>query len=166
MALTYDERVELLKKARQAKAEKKLAKAKEIQIVAEPEPEPLTSPAEAPVAPVKKTRSKSVAPKKTLDIKPAPMPAFVDDSDPEIIEEVIYKPKDKKKKKKIIRKVIMEQSSSDEEVEIVEEIKKKPKAKKEIVAQAQPQPPVAQPPVAQPAVAPVPVPPKNPFFNF
>lgn len=160
MALTYDERVELLKKARQAKAEKKLAKAKEIQIVAEPEPEP-EPPAEAPVAPVKKTRSKSVAPKKTLDIKPAPMPAFVDDSDPEIIEEVIYKPKDKKKKKKIIRKVIMEQSSSDEEVEIVEEKIKKPKAKKEIVAQAQ-----AQPPVAQPAVAPVPVPPKNPFFNF
>jgi hypothetical protein len=82
------------------------------------------------VVPPKKTRAKKVNEQvRSLDIKPEPLPDFVD-SEPEIIEEVVYKPKDKKKKK-IIRKIIMEASSDDEEVEVVEEIVKAPKKVRE-----------------------------------
>jgi hypothetical protein len=125
MVLTYDQRVELLKKAREAKKAKKIAKdyAGSEPIDEEPTPEP-----EKP----KKTRAKKVKEeKRTLDMKvPDPMPDFVD-SEPEVEEQIIYKPKDKKKKK-IIRKVIMEQSSDDEEVEVIEERVKAPKKEKSV----------------------------------
>jgi len=126
MVLTYDQRLELLKKAREAKKNKKLAKVKEAvdEETEEPNEEPVTAP--------KKTRAKKVkeAEGRTLEIKqPEPMPDFVD-SEPEVEEQIIYKPKDKKKKK-IIRKVIMEASSDDEEVEVIEEVVKAPKKVRE-----------------------------------
>jgi hypothetical protein len=128
MPLTYEQRVELLKKAREAKKNKKMAKETP---PPEPEPEPdfdfePENSRETVVTP-KLARTKKVKPEvRSLDIKkPEAMPDFVD-SEPEIIEEVVYKPKDKKKKK-IIRKIIMEASSDEEEVEVVEEIIKVPK---------------------------------------
>ena len=100
--LTYEQRLELLKKAREAKKNKKLAK-----IAPEPQPtEPLDEVSEIvfeeevePTKKVKKPRAKSVpkSSSRTLDI-PAPMPDFVD-SEPEVEEQIIYKPKEKKKKK-------------------------------------------------------------------
>lgn len=173
MVLSYDERVELLKKARQAKADKKLIKANEIEVVKrvlpspeieipeEPKPKTPKEP-KTPKRPPKTAKAKEAT--KTLDIsKPTPMPDFVD-SEPEVEEQIIYKPKEKKKKK-IIRKIIMEESS-DEDVEIIEEIIKKPKQKERserkdhaperpIKAEAVPPKPVATP-----------VPQGNMFFNF
>ena len=125
MPLTYDQRVELLKKAREAKKNKKMAKVAEA--VDEETEESMSTP-EKP----KKTRAKKVkeAEGRTLEIKePEPMPDFVD-SEPEVEEQIIYKPKDKKKKK-IIRKVIMEASSDEEEVEVIEERVKAPKKVRE-----------------------------------
>lgn len=148
--LTYEQRLELLKKAREAK-KLKASKKKEYEPEPEPEPEPQPEPEPEPeyetVKP-KKTRSKSVAPKgRTLDIKePSRMPDFID-SEPEVEEQIIYKPRNKKKKK-LIKKIIMENSSdSDEpEVEIIEEHVKAPKKEKN----------------KQPIVKPN----NNPFFNF
>jgi hypothetical protein len=118
----------LLKKAREAKKNKKMAK-ETPPAEAEPETEPVIQNEETS----KKTRAKIVKKAKpetkTLDIKPNPMPEFVD-SEPEIEEQIIYKPKDKKKKK-IVRKIIMEQSSDEEEVEVVEEVVKAPKKVRE-----------------------------------
>jgi hypothetical protein len=124
MPLTYEQRVELLKKAREAKKSKKMAK------VAQAVDEEVEEPVPAPEKP-KKTRVKKVKEEeRTLDIKePNPMPDFVE-SEPEVEEQIIYKPKDKKKKK-IIRRVIMEASSDEEEVEIIEERVKAPKKVKE-----------------------------------
>ena len=156
--LTYEQRVELLKKAREAKKNKKLAKSAPTE-VAEPDEEEIVFEEQEEVEPPKKTRSKSVKPSKrpeprTLNIKePEAMPDFID-SEPEVEEQIIYKPKEKKKKK-IIKRIIMEASSDEEEVEVIEERVKAPKkekpAKKEIV----PIPPT-----------PAPVPAVNPFFNF
>ena len=124
MPLTYEQRVELLKKAREAKKNKKLAKVAEA--VDEETEEPMSTP-EKP----KKTRAKKVKEEgRTLEIKePEKMPDFVD-SEPEVEEQIIYKPKEKKKKK-IIRKVIMEASSDEEEVEVIEERVKAPKKVRE-----------------------------------
>ena len=155
--LTYEQRVELLKKAREAKKNKKLAKSAPAEPLPEVEEEIVFE--EEEVEPPKRTRSKSVKPSKrpqprTLNIKePEAMPDFID-SEPEVEEQIIYKPKEKKKKK-IIKRIIMEASSDEEEVEVIEEHIKAPKkekpAKKEIV----PIPPT-----------PAPVPAVNPFFNF
>ena len=108
----------------------------------------------------KKTRAKKVkeakAEGRTLEIKqPEPMPDFVD-SEPEVEEQIIYKPKDKKKKK-IIRKVIMEASSDEEEVEVIEERVKAPKKVKD---NAPPPPPPPPPPPKYMC------PSKTSFFNF
>ncbi len=81
--LTYAERVELLKKAREAKKNKKLAKSAPAEPLPEVEEEIVFEEQEE-VEPPKRTRSKSVKPKKrpeprTLDIKePEKMPDFVD----------------------------------------------------------------------------------------
>ena len=141
--LTYEQRLELLKKAREAKKNKKASK-----IAPEPQPtEPIPEVEdeivfEEEVKPekVKKPRVKSVPKAKTstrtLDI-PAPMPDFID-SEPEIEEQIIYKPKEKKKKK-IIKRIIMDASSDEEEVEVIEERVKAPKkdkvVKKELIKQ-------------------------------
>lgn len=154
MPLTYEQRLELLKKAREAKKLKANAKKPKAEPGAEPETipevEPETEP--EPVKPKpKKTSSKSVTPSgRTLDIKePALLPEFID-SEPEVEEQIIYKPKDKKKKK-IIKRIIMEQSSDEEEIEVIEERVKAPKKDKQIIPKEPPTPKL---------------PPNNPFFNF
>ena len=148
MPLTYEQRVELLKKAREAKKNKKLAK------VAEAVDEETEEPVSTPEKP--KTRAKKVKEEgRTLEIKePEPMPDFVD-SEPEVEEQIIYKPKEKKKKK-IIRKVIMEASSDEEEVEVIEERVKAPKKVRE---HAPERPSVPETPKIE-------MPKKSPFFNF
>jgi len=154
MPLTYEQRVELLKKAREAKKNKKLANEPPSQPSppSSPKPEPMPEPTP------KKSRAKKPT-LKTLDLKPPePMPEFVD-SEPEVIEEIVYKPKDKKKKK-IIKKIIMEESSDDEEVEVIEERIKAPKKKKE---------PKEKAPESVPETPKVPsyvCPTKTSFFNF
>jgi hypothetical protein len=152
MPLTYEQRVELLKKAREAKKNKKLAKVAEA--VDEETEEPMSTP-EKP----KKTRAKKVKEEgRTLEIKePEKMPDFVD-SEPEIEEQIIYKPKEKKKKK-IIRKVIMEASSDEEEVEVIEERVKAPKKVREHA-------PERQKSVSVPETPKNVSPSKSSFFNF
>ena len=153
MPLTYEQRVELLKKAREAKKNKKLAKVAEA--VDEETEEPMSTP-EKP----KKTRAKKVkeAEGRTLEIKePEKMPDFVD-SEPEVEEQIIYKPKEKKKKK-IIRKVIMEASSDEEEVEVIEERVKAPKKVREHAPERQKSVSVPETPKN---VSPA----KASFFNF
>jgi hypothetical protein len=145
--LTYEARVELLKKAREAKKNKKMAKD-----YAESEPVDEGLEPEKP----KKTRAKKVKEaERTLEIKePEALPDFID-SEPEIEEQIIYKPKEKKKKK-IIRRVIMEASSDEEEVEVVEERVKAPKKVRE---HAPERPSVPETPKIE-------MPKKSPFFNF
>lgn len=158
MVLTYEQRVELLKKAREAKKNKKLAKQASVAetVDEEPTPVPVVPAVPAVPAPVpKNTRVKKVkeADGRTLEIKePQLMPEFVD-SDPEVEEQIIYKPKEKKKKK-IIRKIIMEASSEDEEVEVIEERVKAPKK----VREHAPERPSVPPEISTNT--------KSQFFNF
>lgn len=148
MPLSYEERVALLAKAREAKKNKKLAKQAPVA-----EPDEAEEPAPEPEKP-KKTRAKKVKEEgRTLEIKePEKMPDFVE-SETEVEEQIIYKPKDKKKKK-IIRKVIMEASSDEEEVEVIEERVKAPKKVREYT------------PERQSSVSVPETPKKSPFFNF
>lgn len=175
MPMSMEQRLEILKKAREAKAAKK----KESSPMKE---DPVETPVETPVEkPVKKTRAKK-EPVKTLDLTEdthevkdneindmlMPSKQEVDEikkiketgnpkkikkepapePEPEVEVEIVYE-KAPKKKKKIVRKIIQEESSDDEpEVEIVYE--KKPKAKKEKAA---------------PPKKDVPAPP-NPFFCY
>ena len=153
MVLTYDQRLELLKKAREAKKNKKLAKESASESIS-PSHAPQDEEPETP----KKSRSKSVKPSqppkgRTLELPPEPtqLPEFID-SEPEVEEQIIYKPKERKKKK-IIRRVIMEASSDEEEVEVIEERVKAPKNEKHVKHEITPK--------ADPEVKP-----NNPFFNF
>ena len=132
--LTYEQRLELLKRAREAKKNKKILKIAPEPLPTEPIPTEVGEEIvfeEVEPKKVKKPRAKSVPKAKsssrTLDI-PAPMPDFVD-SEPEVEEQIIYKPKEKKKKK-IIKRIIMDASSDDEEVEVIEEHIKAPKKEK------------------------------------
>lgn len=112
-------RGELLAKARQAKAEKARArelaeKVKEMEIV---EPD-------NPPAPVPLKRQKS-----TANIKVKELEVNKKELKPEIIEEVVRVPANRRKK--IVKRTIeIEESETDEE--IVEEIVKIPKMKKEV----------------------------------
>ena len=156
MPLTYEQRVELLKKAREAKKNKKMAKV--VEVADEEAEEPMSAP-EKP----KKTRAKKVKETelRTLEIKePDPMPDFVE-SEPEVEEQIIYKPKDKKKKK-IIRKIIMEASSDDEEVEVIEERVKAPKKERDRAEHAPERPSGVSVPETPKYVCPS----KSSFFNF
>lgn len=160
MPMSMEQRLEILKKAREAKVAKKMSSNTEEPVVEKP---------------VKKTRAKK-EPVKTLDltedtqeitdneIRDMLMPSKQEveeikkiketgnpkkvEPEPEVEVEVVYE-KAPKKKKKIIKKIIQEESSDDEpEVEIVYE--KKPKAKKERAA-----PPKKDVPT-----------PANPFFCY
>lgn len=140
MPMTREERLELLKLAREAKAKKKLErdsgggdkpvvkrsrKKKEVAIeepmeavVEEPEvePEPVESEPEI-VEPVKKPRAKK-APKEPVRSLELEMP----DDEPEIIYETEIR---KKPKKKIVKKIIYESDSEDDVEEVVVESKTK-----------------------------------------
>ena len=125
MPLTVEERVELLKRARAAKAQKKLERD-----ALKPKPKMGRPPKKVVV------EDNSEEHKETLDDSKQPEPDIPqpepdiaiqnidlndlekeDESDPEIIEEVVKK---KKKKKKIIRRIIEQSSSSDDD--IIEEV--------------------------------------------
>ena len=172
MPMSMEQRLEVLKKAREAKAAKKKLSSPETA-----EEEPVETPVEKPV---KKTRAKK-EPVKTLDltedthevkdyeindmlmpskqeveeikkIKETGNPKKVKiepEPEPEVEVEVIYE-KAPKKKKKIVRKIIQESSDDEPDVEIVYEKKPKAKAKKEKAA---------PPPKDIPA-------PANPFFCY
>ena len=148
MPMSMEQRLEVLKKAREAKAAKKK------QASPMPEEDPVDKPVETPV---KKTRAKK-EPVKSLDLTEDPheikdneindmlMPSKQEveeikkiketgnpkkvESEPEVEVEIVYE-KAPKKKKKIVRKIIQESSDDEPDVEIVYEKKSKPRAKKE-----------------------------------
>jgi len=155
--MTTEQRIELLKKARQRKAE----------IKAEMDAQKPT--------PVKgRPRKKVVEEPKTLDlvdevlddkpvvkeeeIKPVEKPVEKPDDD-EVEEQIIYE-KIPKKKKKIVRKIIRQVESSDDDVE--EEIIYERPPKKTI--QARPHQVERSRPLTPPRE--VEVEPRNPFFNY
>ena len=172
MVMSMEQRLEILKKAREAKVAKKKQSSP-----GTAEEEPVETPVEKPV---KKTRAKK-EPVKTLDltedthevkdneindmlmpskqeveeikkIKETGNPKKIKiepEPEPEVEVEIVYE-KAPKKKKKIVRKIIQESSDDEPDVEIVYEKKPKPKAKKEKA------PP---PPKDIPA-------PANPFFCY
>lgn len=149
MTMTREQRIELLKLAREAKAKKKLErdsgggdkpvvkrsrKPKEVAIeepmeavVEEPEVEEVVEPVESEpeiVEPVKKpraARSKKSAVKEPVKTLELEMP----DDEPEIIYETEIR---KKPKKKIVKKIIYESDSSDDVEEVIVEKPKRASA--------------------------------------
>jgi hypothetical protein len=123
-------RIELLKKAREAKATKKLERSKvNDTIVEEVLKEPEVIVEEKP----KKVRAKKEKEvKQEIEIKPEVKDEVVTkkkEVKPEVVEEVVRIPANRRKK--IVKRTIeIEESETDEE--IVEEIVKIPKMKKEI----------------------------------
>jgi len=123
--LTAEERVELLKRARAAKAQKKLERD-----ALKPKPKMGRPPKKVVVEDNSEEHNETLDNLKQPEPDiPQPEPDIAiqnidlndlekeDESDPEIIEEVVKK---KKKKKKIIRRIIEQSSSSDDD--IIEEI--------------------------------------------
>lgn len=156
MPMTREERLELLKLAREAKAKKKLERDNEKPVVkrgrkkkdveepmeavveepekmeVEPEPEPEADDFDLVIQPVeKKTRAKK-PPKEPVRSLELEMP----DDEPEIIYETEIR---KKPKKKIVKKIIYESDSDDDVEEVVVENKpKKASAKVKKVAKPVP----------------------------
>jgi len=131
MPLSVEERVELLKKAREIKAQKKAERD-----ALKPKPKMGRPPKKVVVEDNSEEHNETLDDSKQPDIpqQPENIPQQKepdipieninlsdlekeDESDPEIIEEVVKK---KKKKKKIIRRIIEQSSSSDDD--IIEEI--------------------------------------------
>lgn len=155
MVKTYDEKVELMRLARLAKASKllmmkkedadviedaetpvKKSRSKKVKVVDEPEPEPEIEvkieepiPEPEPVKAKKPRVLKVKVPVRTLDLPPTD---YIVDEEP--IQDVIEIVK-VKKPKQLVRKVIQQVYESDEEVEVVEEVIVKPvkKEKKKVV---------------------------------
>jgi len=118
-------RIELLKKARQAKAEKKAASKQNNNVVEEVLKQPEEIPQEQPQEKPKKTRAK----KEKVQIEVKELKTTKKELAPEVIEEVVRIPANRRKK--IVKRTIeIEESETDEEV--VEEIVRIPKMKKEI----------------------------------
>ncbi len=121
MPMTADERVELLKKARAAKKLKCDARKQEKLDNPPPKGRPKKVVEET------KTLDLTEVKKEEIPVKPPDI-----DSEPEVVEEIIYEPAPKKKKKKkIVRKIIRQaeesSASSDEiEEEIIYEKRPKP----------------------------------------
>ena len=117
MPLTKEDRIALLAKAREAKKAK--ADAKKAEKLANPPPKG------RPKKVVEETKTLELE----LPVEPTPEQPEQPESEPEIIEQVIYEPKvKKKKKKKIVRKIVRQQeSSSESEPEVEEVIYEKPK---------------------------------------
>lgn len=179
MPMTPEQRLEVLKKARAAKAAKKLSSTYEPKVIDEPKAEPKAEPKPKRTTKAKKeevktldlTEDKHDVPDAEIDLilepssqekdeikkinnrgNPKPKPILKEpepEEEVEIIEEVIKKPK----KKKVIRRII-EEASSEEEEEIIYE--KAPKR-------------TSKPKVSKPRAAPPPrdvAPPRNPFFCY
>ena len=139
--MTKEERIELLKLARQAKLNKKLErdeakpevkrgrKKKEV-VEPEPEPEPevIADPepvVEDPEPVVKKPKPKSKKTKEPVNTLTLEMP----DDQPDVIYETEIR---KKPKKKIIKKIIYEDDSDDSVEEVIVDNRKKKASVKEV----------------------------------
>jgi len=119
MAQTYEQKVELLKKARLAKIAKRLEREG---VVPEPAEVIEVVPVPAPAKIVRKPKpAKVIVPERTLDI-----PAKEASSEEEVIEERVEVVK-VKKPKKLIKKVIQQVYETDSEEEIMEEVVVPPK---------------------------------------
>ena len=125
MVQTYEQKVELLKKARLAKQAKQGKKQPEPEPIPEPIPETVPEPIPEPIVEkvkrVRKAKPKVVKePERTLVIEPDEVL-----SEEEIIEERIEIVK-VKKPKKLIKKVIQQVYETDSDEEILEEVVVKP----------------------------------------
>lgn len=163
MPLTYEERVEVLKKARAIKAEKALAKK------AENNETPKETPKETKVTPketqetpetpkevvkkakIPRNRKKYVTPTKSLTIEESE-PKTMKQEPEEIITEEITEIR-KKPKKKVVKKIIYESNSEDE---IIEEVEVTPVTKVTPVKEKKPKPVKQQSEETK----------FNPFFNY
>lgn len=112
MPLTTEQRIELLKKAREAKAKKKEERDAE-------KPTPVKG---RPKKEVKKTLDISEKTEPTLEIQDEEVDKIIE---PEVIEEVEVR-KIKKPKRRIVRKIIKEQYDSESTEEEIEEVIYKP----------------------------------------
>jgi len=122
MVQTYEQKVELLKKARLAKIAKRLEREGVVPEPAEVVEEVREVPAEVKTKVVRKPKpAKLVAPERTLNI-----PAKDVSSEEEVIEERVEVIK-VKKPKKLIKKVIQQVYETDSEEEIMEEVVVPPK---------------------------------------
>jgi len=159
MPMTTEERIELLKKAREKKA----------MIKAEMDAQKPT-PVKGRPKKVKEEEPKTLdlvdeIIEKEEEIKPVEKPKKVipvkqEDDDADVEEQIVYE-KIPKKKKKIVRKIIRQVESSDDDVE--EEIIYERAPKKTIQARPhQVERPRPQTPPRQVEVEPV----RNPFFNY
>jgi len=118
--MSKDQRIELLKLARAAKA-KKAAEKKNEKDVEEDIEATIETPVEAPVeTPIKKPVKKPRAPRKTLNLELNDEPEIKDD-EPEIVE-LTETVKVKKPKRRIVRKIIREEFNSDDTEEEIEEV--------------------------------------------
>lgn len=155
--MTKEDRIELLKKAREAKAMKKLEAdaLKPVAVKGRPPKKKVEKPDDDKTLDLTEVNEVNEV---ATEIKVKPVEI---ESEPEVVEEVIYEPKPKKKKKKIIRKIIKQvDSSSDEEVE--EQIIYEKPSKRTQQAKVKP--------VEMPKEQPKPIEPEirtyNPFFNY
>ena len=167
--MTVDERIELLKKARERKAEikKELDARKPPSVRGRPTKKPVEEPKtldlvdeiieeDQPPIPILK-KDKPLVAKATPVAKVTQVTQ--EESDEEVEEQIIYEKPKQKKKKKIVRKIIRQvESSSDEEVEeqiIYEKATKRTQQARPALVEK----PVPQTPPREPAV-------RNPFFNY
>jgi len=170
MPLTTEQRIELLKKAREAKARKKQERdaekptpvkgrpKKEVKKtlditesveIPDEEFEEIIKPSNQEVQEVEKIKNIGNPPKRTTKKKETE----VFEDDPEIIEEVEVR-KIKKPKRRIVRKIIKEQYDSESTEEEIEEVIYKPprhksKAKAKEVEMPRPQTPPREPEIRQ-----------------
>jgi len=150
--MTRDQRIELLKLAREAKAKKKLERDAEkpvvkrgrkkkeeveiveepMEVVVEPEPEPEADDFDIVIQPVVEPKKKLAARSKKSAVK-EPVRSLelnndVDVEDDVMVEEIVEVRK--KPKKKIVKKIIYESDSEDEVEEVVVQSKPKKSAVK------------------------------------
>ena len=166
--MTVDERIELLKKARERKAEikKELDARKPPSVRGRPTKKPVEEPKtldlvdeiieeDQPPIPILNKAAKAAKAAKVTQVTQETQ----EESDEEVEEQIIYEKPKQKKKKKIVRKIIRQvESSSDEEVEeqiIYEKATKRTQQARPALVEK----PVPQTPPREPAV-------RNPFFNY
>ena len=183
MAMTHEERLQLLKMAREAKAKKRQErldneppkskgrpKKMPEPVVEEPVEEPVEEVEEVveePPKPKAKPKAKKVlnapnVPQKSLTLPVAEK--LNADDDMEVVQDVITEYQTqviKKPKKKIVKKIVYE---SDSEDEIVEEIEYKPSKPKKVVKKEPPKEAQREPPRDMKVNSPTSV--ANMFFNY
>jgi len=163
MPMTTEERIELLKKAREKKAMIKAEMDAQKPTPVKGRPKKVKEEEPKTLDLVEKEIDEII--EKEEEIKPVEKPKKVipvkqEDDDADVEEQIVYE-KIPKKKKKIVRKIIRQVESSDDDVE--EEIIYERAPKKTIQARPhQVERPRPQTPPRQVEVEPV----RNPFFNY